>query len=308
MRRRSDRAVYTLMRAGEAIVRLLPRPVALALGAALGRAAGAIGLRREVTRANVARAFPELGDRERAAVVARVYAHFGRATVDSLLVASSGPGALLHLVDGGEIVRIVDERLPRGRGILIVTGHIGNWELAGAYLAARGYPLAAVVKPPANPYIAAHAEATRRRLGIETILMPEALARVPEALRAGKLVALVADQGAIRSDIWAPFFGVPTQTPVGPGLFAARTGAPVLFGALLAQRGGRYKLLGEVLEDAPTDDPAAMARAVAERYRARLEAVVRTAPGQYLWTHRLWKRRPQAEPRPGPPPGAPAER
>jgi KDO2-lipid IV(A) lauroyltransferase len=204
-------------------------------------------------------------------------------------------------------VRIVDERLPRGKGVVLVTGHIGNWELAGAYLAARGYRLAAVIKTPANPYIARDAARTRERLGIETIPMHEALTRVPDALRAGKLVGLVADQGAIRSDVWAPFFGVPTQTPVGPGLFAARTGAPVLFGALLDAGNGRYRLLGEVLEDAPTDDATEMVNRIAVRFRERLEALVRSAPGQYLWTHRLWKRQPAgagAEAAPGAP-GAP---
>lgn len=304
MRRRSDRPAYLALRAALALVRLAPRPVALAAGAALGRAAHRLGLRARVTDDNLAKAFPDLPAAERRRLVARVYAHFGRATVDSLLVSARGPRSLVPLVDGGEATRLIEERLPRGRGIIIVTGHVGNWELAGAYLAARGYPLAAVVKPPANPYVAAHAERTRAALGIETILMHQALARVPEALRAGKLVALVADQGAIRSDLWAPFFGVPTQTPVGPGLFAARSGAPVLFGALLAQPGGRYRLLGEVLEDAPSDDPAAMAQQVAARYRARLEAVVRTAPEQYLWTHRLWKR----QPRPPADAGVPAAR
>ncbi len=298
MRRKSDLPVYLLMRLGTAAVRLMPRRAARAMGAAVGLAARRAGLRRAVTDANLARAFPDLDAAARERLAREVYAHFGRATVDSLIVAARGPEAMLSWVDGGDIVRIADERLPRGKGIIVVTGHIGNWELAGAYLAARGYPLAAVIKEPANPYIAADAAKTRDRLGIETIRMHEAITRVPEALRAGKVVALVADQGAIRSDVWAPFFGVPTQTPVGPGLFAARTGAPVLFGGLLESpaRDGRYRLQGEVLVDEPASDASEMIRVVAEGYRAKLEAMVRTAPGQYLWTHRLWKRQPASAP------------
>ncbi len=294
MNRRSDLPVYAALRAVTAAMRIMPRSAALAAGAALGRAALGLGLRGAVVDGNLARAFPELDGAARARLARDVYAHFGRAGADSLLVSARGPATLLPLVDGGDAVRLIDERLPRGCGVILLTGHVGNWELAGAYLAARGYPLAAVVKPPANPYVAAHAERARVRLGIETILMHEALARVPEVLRAGKLVALVADQGGIRSDVWAPFFGVPTQMPVGPGLFAARSGAPVLFGALLASAGGRYRLRGEVLDDQPPDDAKRLAQQLAERYLARLEAVVRDAPAQYLWTHRLWKRQPRA--------------
>ncbi|OGT93398.1 MAG: hypothetical protein A2083_03235 [Gemmatimonadetes bacterium GWC2_71_9] len=303
MRRRSDLPLYAALRAVSSAVRVMPRGAALAAGGALGRAASSLGLRRAVVDGNLARAFPELDAGARAHLARDVYTHFGRATADSLRVSARGPATLLPLVDGGDVLRLIDERLPRGRGVVLLTGHVGNWELAGAYLAAHGYPLAAVVKPPANPYVAAHAERARVRLGIETILMHEAMARVPEVLRAGKLVALVADQGAIRSDVWAPFFGVPTQVPVGPGLFAARSGAPVLFGALLAVAGGRYRLLGEVLDDQPGDDAKLLTQRIAERFLVRLEAVVRGAPAQYLWTHRLWKRQPARPPLPATPAG-----
>jgi KDO2-lipid IV(A) lauroyltransferase len=186
-------------------------------------------------------------------------------------------------------VQLVRERLPRGKGVIILTGHVGNWELAGAYLAAVGFPLAAVVKPPSNRYIAGHTERSRRQLGIETIAMPDARTGVMAALRHGRAVALVADQGALRSTTWAPFFGQPTRTPAGPGLFAARSGAPVLFGALVAQPDGGYHLHGEVIEEEVTGDAHEATERVARKYRAALEALVRRVPEQYLWTHRLWK-------------------
>jgi KDO2-lipid IV(A) lauroyltransferase len=300
VRRRSDLAAYLALRAALAAVAVLPRPAALAAGAALGRLARRLGLRRAVTDGNLAIAFPDLDAAARDVLARRVYAHFGRMAVDSLRLSARGPAALVPHVAGGDCVRLIEERLPRGRGVIVLTGHLGNWELAGAYVAARGFPLAAVVKPPSNPYIARHAEATRRRLGIRTIAMPEARAGVPGALAENRVVALVADQGAIRSSIWAPFFGRPTRTPSGPGVFAVRAGAPVLFGALVADGAGRYRLEGEVLVEEAGADPAVEAQRIAELFRARLEAMVRRYPEQYLWTHRLWKQAP-----PGTPPGAP---
>lgn len=298
MRRRSDLAAYAAMRAALAAVRLLPRPVALAAGAAVGRAARRAGLRRRVTDQNLALAFPDLPPAERSRIARGVYRHFGRMAVDSLRLSALGPRALVPHVTGGDCVRLLEERLPRGRGVIVLTGHVGNWELAGAYVAARGFPLAAVVKPPANPYVARHAERVRERLGIETIPMPEARVGVPEALKANKIVALVADQGALRSTIWSPFFGRPTRTPPGPGLFAARSGAPVLFGALVARPGDGYELFGELVAEEVRGEAGEVTRRIANEFRARLEALVRRVPEQYLWTHRLWKHDPPA-------PGAP---
>lgn len=292
MKRGSDLPAYLAMRAAMAGVRVLPRRLALGAGAAAGRAAHALGLRRAVTEDNLAAAFPELAADARADLARRVYEHFGRMAVDSLRLSASGPSALVPHVAGGECVRLVREALAKGRGAIILTGHIGNWELAGAYLAATGFPLAAVVKAPSNPWMARHTERVREGLGIESVDMPQAKTAIPLALRQNRAVALVADQGALRSNIWAPFFGRPTKTPAGPGLFAVRSGAPVLFGALVASGAGRYELMGEVLVEQMTGDVEEASRHVAGLFRARLEALVRRYPEQYLWTHRLWKQQP----------------
>ena len=173
MKRSSDYPVYLAMRAALAGVHVLPRALAMGTGGVLGQAARAVGLRRAVTDENLAKAFPELSAAERDDLARRIFRHFGRMAVDSLRLSAVGPSAVQPLVTGGDCIRLVQERLPRGKGVIILTGHVGNWELAGGYLAAVGIPLAAVVKPPSNPHIAAHADRVRRRLGIETIPMPE---------------------------------------------------------------------------------------------------------------------------------------
>jgi len=297
MNRSSDYPAYLAMRAALAVVRVMPRAAALGVGGLLGQAARAAGLRRRVTDENLAKAFPGLSDAGRGDLARGVFRHFGRMAVDSLRLSAVGPQAVAPLVTGGECVQLLRERLPRGKGVIILTGHVGNWELAGAYLAAVGFPLAAVVKPPSNRHIAAHTERTRRQLGIETIPLPEARTGVMAALRQGRAVALVADQGALRSSTWAPFFGLPTRTPAGPGLFALRSGAPVLFGALVAQPDGGYHLDGEVIEEEVTGDASDATERIARKYREALETLVRRVPEQYLWTHRLWKwKAPPAEP------------
>ena len=294
MRRRSDYPVYLAMRAGLALLGPWPRTAALGMGAALGRAARGLGLRREVADRNLAQAFPALSAAERVDLARRMYAHFGRVATDSLRLTAGGPSAVLPFVrsfDGEDLLRSL---AAEGRGAIVLTGHLGNWELAAAWAAAIGLPVAGVVKPPSNPWVADLVERSRRTMGIETIPLPEAKTAVPAALAAGKLVGLVADQGAMRSHTWVPFFGRPTQTAEGPGLFAARTGAPVVFGAFLAEAGGGYRGYAELLDGAPQGDATDLIARIATLFRQRLEAAVRLAPEQYLWTHRLWDRAPPA--------------
>jgi KDO2-lipid IV(A) lauroyltransferase len=285
------------MRALVGLVRPWPRAVALGAGAALGRAArDVLGLRREVADQNLAAAFPELTAAARASLARRVYAHFGRVAADSLRLTAGGARAVLPLVravDGEALLRTL---AARGRGVILLAGHHGNWELGAVWAAAAGIPIAAVVKPPSNPWVADYIERSRRAMGIETISMPEARAAVPPALAAGRIVALVADQGAMRGSTWVPFFDRPTKTAEGPGFFAARTGAPVVFAGMIAEADGRYRGLVELLEAEPRGEPRELVLRIATLYRQHLEAAVRRAPEQYLWTHRLWARQPPGEP------------
>jgi KDO2-lipid IV(A) lauroyltransferase len=290
VRRRADLAYYLAMRAAIGAMRPLPRGLALDLGAAMGRfARSPLGLRRAVAEANIARAFPDLPQAARDAICRGVFGHFGRMVVESLRVAATGGREVLRLVRAGDAPALVHGLLARGRGLLVLTGHIGNWEVAAAFLAAQGVPVTAVWKPQANPRIAGYLDGLRRRLAVDAIPMSEARAGVRAALEAGKLVALVADQAPLRGSTWVPFFGQPTKTYAGPGHFAAQTGAPVVFGGMLEDGAGGYRAFAEVLDEAPRGTADQLVPRIATLYRARLEALVRTAPEQYLWTHRLWK-------------------
>ena len=293
MRRRSDFPVYLAMRSVVGLVLPLPRGAARGAGALLGTAARDLfHLRRHVADQNLAIAFPHLSPRERIVLARRTYAHFGRVAADSLRLTAGGPPAVMPFVRIMEGEALLRSLLEKGRGVICLAGHHGNWELSVAWATAVGFKVAAVVKPPSNPWVADYVDRQRRRMGLETIPMPEARVAVPRALAAGKLVGLVADQGALRSDTWVPFFGRPTQTAEGPGYFAVTTGAPVVFGGFVTEADGRYRGYAELLEESPKGDPGAMVLRIATLFRQHLEAAVRLAPEQYLWTHRMWARQP----------------
>jgi len=296
VRRRSDLPLYLAMRTAVAAARLLPRGGALRLGAALGSLARSpLGLRRTVAEGNLALAFPEFSQAARDDICRRMYAHWGRMAVESLRVVSGGGDEILPLVRADEQIATVRDLLARGRGLLLLGGHFGNWEVAAAFLWKRGIPVTAVWRPQSNPWVARYLDGLRRRVGVDAIpdtdARPAVRAAVRAALEAGRLVGLIADQSPLRTNTRAPFFGRPTRTYEGPGRLAAQTGCPVALGGMLCDGSGGYRAFLEVLDEAPRGDADETVDRIATRFRARLEAHVRTAPEQYMWTHRLWKER-----------------
>jgi Kdo2-lipid IVA lauroyltransferase/acyltransferase len=187
------------------------------------------------------------------------------------------------------------EALAEGRGVILATGHYGNWEMAAAAIAARGVPIEAIVKRQSNPLVDARIAATRRALGVETIEMGQARREVPRALLSGATVGIVADQDARRSGVWVPFFGLPASTHRGPALFSLRLGSPLFAAVARRLPDGRYLLDGERIDTTPRgpieDDVARITAAVA----AHLEREIRKDPAQYFWLHKRWKTRPAEE-------------
>ena len=193
---------------------------------------------------------------------------------------------------------IVEERISRGKGLIIVTGHLGNWELGGAYVAARGLPIDVVARHMANPLFDRYLTRTRQKIGMTVVHDEQAVRRLPRSLRDGRVVAVVMDQGAVGlASTWVPFFGRFAKTPRGPAVFALRLGTPIVFGAAIRKPSGRYRLTFEPIDVAPTGDREADVDHIVAEYTAALERWVRRTPEQYLWHHRRWKHQ-----RPGTPP------
>lgn len=286
---------YLGARALEAGFSALPPRVGEAVGIALGTAARAAGLRAGVVRSQISAAFP---DRDAAWVKETAWAcyrHFGREAAALARLSRLDPGGLVERTRGVEAVRdaLAGVGGPGG-GRIIVTGHLGSWELAGALLAGVGLPVVAVVKRQANRRFDRRLEELRRRLGIETVSMARAGHRIPEALAGGATVALVADQDAGSRGVFVPYLGRDASTFRGPAYLSLRTGAPLLFGFLVREGEGYRAKVEPVPEPAAGASPDAVVE-LTRRWVSRLEAAVRRWPGQYFWFHRRWKTRPRPE-------------
>lgn len=294
------RVEYAALRAAVAALRMLGFHAAGRVGAWLG-ALGArpLGIRYAVVERHLRAAFPALSPHEREQLAIASYRHLGRTTIETALLPGFSRQRVLGLFEAVEGWSIVEERLARGKGLIVVTGHLGNWELGGAYVAARGLPIEAIARHMANPLFDRYLTETRERIGMEIVHDEDAVRRVPRALRGGEIVAMVMDQGAVGlASTWVPFFGRMAKTPRGPAVFSLRLGTPMVFGVAVRLPSGRYRLSFEPIdtERRAADLDADVDRIVAD-YTRVLERWVRAHPEQYFWQHRRWKHQ-----RPGTPP------
>ena len=292
-----DRAQVAALRAVVAVLRRVGFERAARVGESIGALGHTpLGVRRTVVEEQIAAAFPGW-DRARVEATARAaYRHLGRTSIETALLPTLSRAQLMDLFERVDGWDVIEESLAKGKGLIAVSGHLGNWELGGAYVAARGVPIDVIVRHMANPLFDRYITSTRERIGMSVMHDDVAVRRVPRALRSGHVVAILADQATLGlSSDWVPFFGRPAKTPRGPAVFALRMGTPVVFGAVLRQPSGRYHLSFEPVEIAPTGDRERDVESIVAAYTAILERWVRVAPEQYFWHHRRWKHRPPAE-------------
>lgn len=294
----AHRAEYYAMRATIGGLRALSWDAACRFGEKLGSLGyRPLGIRKRVVERQIAAAFPDLRRVAVQRLARESYRHLGRAFIETALLNSLGADGLQKLVETVEGWEEIEDVMSKGKGAVLVTGHIGNWELAGAYVAARGVPLDAIVRGMANPLFDAYLNHTREAIGMTIVHDSEAVRRTPRSLRAGRAVAFVADQGVMGlASTFVPFFGRPAKTPRGAAVFALRFNVPVVFVVALRQPNGRYRIVVERIEAPQTGDRDRDVDAIVARFTQHLEKWVRAVPAQYFWQHRRWRRQPPDTP------------
>lgn len=183
------------------------------------------------------------------------------------------------------------------RGLIMLTGHYGNWEVLGYVLATLGFPTTSVARPLDNPYISDFVFGVREKTGQRIIAKKGATTEVTDLLAQHGAVGFIADQNAGTKGLFVDFFGRKASTYKSIGLLAMEYEVPVVIG--YARRlNDRFKFqvgVQDIIypEDwKAQDDPL---RYITQRYTKGIEDFVREEPGQYLWVHRRWKTRPKGE-------------
>ncbi|MEO8055234.1 MAG: lysophospholipid acyltransferase family protein [Acidobacteriota bacterium] len=262
-----------------------------AVGRRLGLAYRRLALRRrDLTLANIARAFPEKSAREVDALSRAVFAHFGGLATELLHAAGRPVPETLARVEfpGAEVAR---EALGSGRGILFLTAHLGNWEYSAIEMAAAGVKASVVARPLDNPLLDAWLTAFRTRNGNAIIEKRDAARGMLRALRSGGVLGVLADQHVGPPDgIPAPFFGRPASTTSALARIVDRTEALVLPAAAIRIAPSRYRLIVESVLDVRRLSPAEREIGpLTARFNSILEIMIRRHPEQWLWLHNRWR-------------------
>jgi KDO2-lipid IV(A) lauroyltransferase len=292
------------LRFAEFLVRSLPPTAALALGRVVALAVFRLDARhRWRARENVRVAFGGLDRAARERIVRGAFVNFGLTLVETLhferQFATLGQLRRKARLRGDWEALFRD--LHRGGGGILVTGHLGNWELGARAFRLYEVPLRVVYRPLDNPHLNAHVVAARG--GPSAVIRHRGGAGgALAALRAGSWVGILADTNARGQGEFAPFFGLAAATYGAPVLLAVRQGVPFYVGATLRRRGAPFRfdlVVRRLLLPAERDAPLEAVREGVAAMNRALEDLVRLAPDQYLWTHRRWKDRPRGE-TPGP--------
>lgn len=261
----------------------------------IGGSIGSVFLRarRQAVLESLSYLRPELTTAQRRRAARRTFANFAAAAIDLLRVPTASRQELVTLVSFQGLEH-VDAALARGRGAIIVTAHLGPYELGGACLAARGYPTSAVVENLAPEVMKALAT-FRQATGMQLISLKHAVAGTLRALSENSVVLLVADRvvGRGHTGVELPFAGGVRSVPTGPASFAISSGAPVIVGHV-----GRTTKSADEARYAVVFEPPIFAEAGSEaeklqltrRVTARLAEIIAEHAEEWYVFQPQWRR------------------
>lgn len=277
---------------------LLPRGMARAAGAAVGALAyRALGRLRKVGSRNLRLAFPEKSEAEREVILRVEYRNLGCLMAEFCKMPGYSAEQASRFIRYDGLENYLGAR-DKGKGVLVLTGHLGAWELSSFYHSLMGMPMGIVIRRLDNPLVDAFVNRIRCLHGNRVIHKDDFARGLIASMRAGETVGILMDTNMTPPQgVFVPFFRVLACTAAGMARIAAKTGAAVVPGFLLWEQSERKYVLrfGEELHVVNTGDAEADAVTNTARFTAVMERYVRQYPEQWLWMHRRWKTRPEGE-------------
>jgi Kdo2-lipid IVA lauroyltransferase/acyltransferase len=295
VRRRKDAVAYHLARFALWLPRTVSLPHALALADRVGDLIFVTlpGMRR-LALEHLALAFgDELSPAERARIARASFRNAARCLVELAKFDEIRPQFDSYTsVEGWQYW---DEIRALDRGAIVVTGHIGNWELLGAYFARKGIPIAAIARRINDSRLNQLLVDFRASNGVHTILResPMSSREIIKILKQRGILALLIDQDIMAPSVSVPFFGHPARTPAAAAVLAVRRDLPVV--PCYAQRrpeGGHRFIITAPIYPPQSGDRRLDVLALTRRFNEALEEPVRRNPAEWVWWHRRWRRGP----------------
>lgn len=294
MKRRSafrNYAEYVAVRVLFLLLRLLPDGAGLALARMTTHGVRLLAPRlSKVAMRNLEMAMPELCVARRQAIARGVFDSVARLLWVIAKISSSPSKQIPRYLDIDRL-DLVEDAFSRGQGILFATGHVGAWELSAIGFASMVRSMDVIARPLDNPLLDAWVTGLRSATGNRILAKSGTLREVLRALEHNRAVGFLVDHNVISSDLcFIRFFGIETAASTVFAKIAARSGAVVVPGYALWEEGKRRFVL-RFYDPVPVTGNA---EADTQEIHARLEAVIRQYPEQWLWIHRRFKTRPPA--------------
>jgi len=240
---------------------------------------------RKAVLSNLRRILPDDSEEEIVRKAKEVFVNFGKYLVEFFRLKYLSRDQLNKYIRV-EGLEHVDEALARGKGLIVVAAHLGNWELGGVMMALLGYPMVAVALPHKHRRVNDLFNRQRQRIGVTVVAsMGVAVRRIYESLKNNKIVALVGDRDFANSGVRMPFLGASKIIPRGPALLTLRTGASILMSNVLRQPGDTFILEFKKLPAYAPGDEEGIRRA----FVSEIEAKIRQHPTQWLMFREFWK-------------------
>ncbi len=285
-----------LLNAIAAFCSWLSLPAALSFGRGLGWIYGSvIRYHRKDAIEALHRAFPEKPHDEILGIVRSMYANLGTNAVELFRMPGMTDEFLrTHIDVEGE--PLAKDAMARGKGVIILTGHIGNWDLLAAGTPRLGYPLTIITKVMKNKAANDFWMEMRMRFGMKTVPAHNSYRACLSVLRKNELLGFILDQNMIRKEgVFVDFFGKPACTTPGLAYLSAQSGAPVVPVFMIRLEHGRHliKVLPPI--EPPPDRESATIRDYTQRYTKIIEEMIRQYPDQWTWIHRRWRTKPPVE-------------
>lgn len=286
-----------------AFLGLLPR--SMAVGVSMGLTSLgyylAGGLRR-VAEKNLSIAFPDLSEADRTLYAKGAFRNVGRIIGEMSQFPKATPESLAKLIEFRIDPALYDayQRLKaEGRGVIIVSPHLGNWEMLVFGWAVYDAPMSYLARPLDNTMVERLTVELRTKFGNRPIDKTNSVMAAARVLRTEGLLGILADVNAHpKEGVFVPFFGISACTSAGPALLALRTNSAIVpMCAAWDEDGGRYIAVhGPMISPEDTGDRQTDVAATTSAFTAEVEKLIRRFPDQWLWMHKRWKTRPPGEP------------
>ncbi|MFA5498070.1 MAG: lysophospholipid acyltransferase family protein [Candidatus Cloacimonadia bacterium] len=277
---------YFLLKTLVFFFRLLPDRLALFLLKGLAFfASDILRIRRKVVKDNLIKAFPEKNNREIEKIIHKHYYNLTLTAYESFIQKRKETHP--YTLEGWELI---EDALEHKRGVLVISGHFGNWELAGQYLAQKGVKLNVIIKRLRNPYVNDYINAPRQKAGINIIYKSKNMKPVFRALMRNEIVVMLVDQDAGKEGVRLPFLGREASIITGYARIALKMDTPLVLGIFLRERPGYFHFSFEKLVlPAKSRNASKNYLRIVNLMNKGLEEYIKLYPEQWFWVHRRWK-------------------